>query len=182
MTIPPIPATASQTIGPFWHLIEHPEWADLSRFGAAGERIILIGRITDGAGAPAPDACVEIWQTDPPAGEKFPGFGRARTDAGGEFRFTTIRPGPLPGRGNTQQAPHIAIAIQARGLMQALLTRAYFADEKLNETDPVLHVIEPAGRRATLVAMPAGATVAGEAIWRLDIRLQGAGETVFLAV
>jgi len=28
-------ATSSQTIGPFWHLIEHPEWADLTRFCAA---------------------------------------------------------------------------------------------------------------------------------------------------
>ena len=26
-------ATASQTIGPYWHLVEHPEWADLTRFG-----------------------------------------------------------------------------------------------------------------------------------------------------
>ena len=26
--------TASQTIGPYWHLIEHPEFADLTRFGA----------------------------------------------------------------------------------------------------------------------------------------------------
>ena len=32
-------ATSSQTIGPFWHLIEHPEWADLTRFGAAGARV-----------------------------------------------------------------------------------------------------------------------------------------------
>jgi len=34
-------ATASQTIGPYWHLIEHKEWADLTRFGAEipGDRI-----------------------------------------------------------------------------------------------------------------------------------------------
>ena len=28
-----IPATAAQTIGPFWHLIEDPAMADLTRFG-----------------------------------------------------------------------------------------------------------------------------------------------------
>jgi protocatechuate 3,4-dioxygenase, alpha subunit len=33
-------ATRSQTIGPFWHLIEHPEWADLTRFGAEGEHVV----------------------------------------------------------------------------------------------------------------------------------------------
>jgi protocatechuate 3,4-dioxygenase alpha subunit len=105
----------------------------------------------------------------------FPGFGRARADASGEFRFTTIRPGPVAGRGNAQQAPHIAIAIQARGLMQALMTRAYFAGEALNATDPVLGLIEEPARRATLIAQPTG-----PGTWRLDIRLQGDGETVFL--
>ena len=30
-------ATAAQTIGPYWHLIEHAEMADLTRFGAAGD-------------------------------------------------------------------------------------------------------------------------------------------------
>ena len=170
-----IPTMASQTIGPYWHLIEHSEWEDLTRFGAAGDRIVLTGRITDGEGAPVADACVEIWQADPPAGENFPGFGRARADADGVFRFTTIRPGPVPGRGNTQQAPHIAIAIQARGLMQALMTRAYFAGEALNETDPVLGLVEDPARRATLIATPGDTGT-----WRLDIRLQGEGETVFL--
>ncbi len=38
--------TASQTAGPFWHVIDAPEWADLLRAdgpnaGAAGERIVL---------------------------------------------------------------------------------------------------------------------------------------------
>ena len=173
----PLIATASQTIGPFWHLISHAEWADLTRFGAAGERITLTGQITDGAGAPIPDACVEIWQSDPPADEKFPGFGRTRSDEQGKFQFTTIRPGPVAGRGNAQQAPHIVIAIQARGLMQALVTRAYFAGEALNATDPVLGLIADPARRATLIAQAEGAGV-----WRLDIRLQGEGETVFLAV
>lgn len=168
-------ATASQTIGPYWHLIEHPEFADLTRFGAEGEVITLTGRITDGDGAPVGDCCVEIWQSSPAASERFPGYGRARTDAQGVYRFTTIRPGPVAGLGNALQAPHIAFNLLARGILTRLVTRAYFAGEPLNETDPLLNLV-PEARRGTLIAGQA----AGE--WRFDIRLQGEGETVFLDI
>jgi protocatechuate 3,4-dioxygenase alpha subunit len=174
-------ATSGQTIGPFWHLIEHPEWADLTRFGAAGERITLTGSVIDGDGNPVTDAAVELWQVDPPADDRFPGFGRSRTDEHGEFRFTTVKPGPVPGRGNAQQAPHFAIAVHARGLLKGLFTRAYFASEPLNETDPLLSAIEDPKRRATLIAQPDGVER-----WRIDIRLQrsphGETETVFLNI
>jgi protocatechuate 3,4-dioxygenase alpha subunit len=174
-------ATSSQTIGPFWHLIEHPEWADLTRFGAAGHQVTLTGIIIDGDGNPVTDAAVELWQADPPADESFPAFGRSRTDEGGKFQFKTLRPGPVPGHGNAQQAPHFAITILARGLLKALVTRTYFAGEPLNETDPLLSSIEDPRRRATLMAQPDGADC-----WRIDIRLQrgkvGEPEAVFLDV
>ena len=174
-------ATSSQTIGPFWHLIEHPEWADLTRFGAAGDRIRLSGTVTDGDGNPVTDAAIELWQADPPAGEHFPAFGRSRTDEAGRFQFTTVRPGPVAGRGNALQAPHLAIAILARGLLKALTTRAYFAGEPLNDSDPLLSSIDDPKRRATLLAKPDG----GDG-WRMDIRLQrgarGEAETVFLDI
>ena len=174
-------ATSSQTIGPFWHLIEHPEWADLTRFGAVGPAVTVTGTITDGDGNPVTDAAVELWQADPPAGEHFPAFGRSRTDEAGRFHFKTLRPGPVPGRGNAQQAPHFAITIFARGLLKALTTRAYFAGEPLNETDPLLSSIEDPRRRASLIAQSEGAHR-----WRIDIRLQrgapGETETVFLEI
>ena len=173
--------TSSQTIGPFWHLIEHSEWADLTRFGAVGPAVTVTGTITDGDGNPVTDAAVELWQADPPAGEHFPAFGRSRTDEAGRFHFKTLRPGPVPGRGNAQQAPHFAITIFARGLLKALTTRAYFAGEPLNETDPLLSSIEDPGRRASLIAQSEGAHR-----WRIDIRLQrgapGETETVFLEI
>ncbi len=169
--------TASQTIGPYWHLLEDKDWADLTRFGATGTPLTLIGRIEDGAGEPVADACVEIWQADPPADDRFSGFGRCGTDQNGMFRFTTLKPGPLPGRGNAQQAPHIALRIFARGLLRGLATRAYFEGETLNEIDPLLASIEDPARRATVVARPAG-----QDTWRMDIRLQGPGETVFLDI
>jgi protocatechuate 3,4-dioxygenase alpha subunit len=168
-------ATASQTIGPYWHLMEHPEWADLTRFGAAGERLALTGRLIDGDGAPLMDACVELWQASPAASDEFPGYGRAATDREGRFRFATIRPGPLPGPGNAQQAPHLALGIFARGILTRLATRVYFAGEALNDADPILNLIEDAARRATLLAQPAG-----PAAWHIDLRLQGEGETVFM--
>jgi protocatechuate 3,4-dioxygenase alpha subunit len=99
----------------------------------------------------------------------------------GEFRFATVKPGPVPGRGNAQQAPHFAIALHALGLPKALMTRAYFEDDPLNETDPLLSSIEDPRRRATLLARPES----GDR-WRLDIRLQRGAhsetETVFLDI
>ncbi|MGC8476910.1 MAG: protocatechuate 3,4-dioxygenase subunit alpha [Acetobacteraceae bacterium] len=170
-------ATASQTIGPYWHLIEDPSWADLTRLGAEGERITLSGTVTDGDGAPFSDVCVELWQADPAADDRFPGFGRSRTDAAGVYRFTTLKPGPVAGRGNAIQAPHLALWVLGRGLMRGLATRVYFAGDPRNEHDPVLGLVSDPARRATLVAAPAG-----PGAWRFDIRLQGDGETVFFEV
>jgi protocatechuate 3,4-dioxygenase alpha subunit len=170
-------ATAAQTAGPFWHLIEYSGQADLTRFGATGDKLILTGRVFDGDGAPVSDALIELWQASPAADDAFPGYGRCATDAAGEFRFTTVKPGPLPGRGNTLQAPHFAINILARGIMTRLYTRAYLAGEKLNEADPLLAMIDDPARRATLLAKPDGKDT-----WRMDIRLQGDGETVFIEV
>jgi protocatechuate 3,4-dioxygenase alpha subunit len=145
--------------------------------GAEGEKIRLIGTITDGDGAPVSDACVEIWQPDPPATDDFIGWGRCGSDAERNFHFLTLRPGPVPGAGNRQQAPHFAITLFARGLLKGLVTRAYFEDEPLNESDPLLSSIDDPRRRATLIAKRVDPTT-----WRLDIRLQGEGETVFLDV
>lgn len=169
-------ATASQTIGPYWHLIHDADWWDLTRFGAKGGRITIEGRVIDGAGAPVSDAAIELFQASPARDAAFPGYGRAATDPGGAFRFATLVPQPLPAaRGaNASQAPHCGLAILARGLMKPLFTRLYFDGEPLNETDPVLNLVEPV-RRGTLIARQTG-----DAVWYLDIVLQGEHETVFL--
>lgn len=170
--------TASQTIGPYWHLIDEPDWWDLTRFGVVGERITIEGRITDGAGEAVTDAAVELFQASPARDASFPGYGRVATDGDGMFHFATVMPAPLAGpRGaNTLQAPHCGLAILARGLLRPLFTRLYFAGEALNETDPILgHV--PALRRGTLLARQTGS-----AAWHRDIVLQGEDETVFLDV
>ena len=79
-------------------------------------------------------------------------------------------------RGN-QVVSGIAINILARGIITRLYTRAYFEGEALNTTDPLLGMIAEPSRRATLLARPEGSTV-----WRLDIRLQGDSETVFIDI
>ncbi len=154
-------ATASQTIGPFWHPHGDPALADLTRRVPGAARIRLAGHLRDGDGAAVTDACVEIWQTTP-AVSGFAGWGRCATDARGGFGFVTLAPDAA--------APCLAVAVFARGLLQPLWTRVYFADV----ADPLLASLPPA-RRATLIARPDGAD------WRWDIRLQGEGETVFLA-
>ena len=172
-----VDATAFQTIGPYWHLLEHVEQADLTRFGVVGEQVVLTGSICDGNGDLVADAAVELWQASPAADDSFPGWGRARTDAAGVYRFVTVKPGPVPGRGNTQQAPHFAITIFARGILTRVCTRAYFAGDPRNDTDPLLNLIDDPARRGTLIAKATGGNA-----WRFDIVLQGVGETVFLDI
>jgi protocatechuate 3,4-dioxygenase, alpha subunit len=186
--------TPSQTVGPFYHYaLDRPAWADLTADGASGEKIQIEGRILDGDRAPVFDAFLEVWQAnavgkyahpedrqDKALDPKFRGFGRVGTDAEGRFRFTTIRPGRVPGRGNTLQAPHINIAIFGRGLLKQLTTRLYFADRaEANESDPVLSAIDDPIARKTLLAMPVPGT---SGTYRFDIILQGDGETAFFEV
>jgi protocatechuate 3,4-dioxygenase alpha subunit len=187
--------TASQTVGPFFRFgLERKELRDLTRDGAAGTRIRIEGRVTDGDGKPVPEAMLEIWQAnaagryahpedtqDKLLDPHFVGFGRCCTDDDGSYYFVTIRPGPVPGRGNALQAPHIALSIFARGMLKREVTRIYFADQgKANEIDPVLSRIDDAKVRDTLLAKP----VAGKdmPIYRFDIRLQGEGETAFFDI
>jgi len=190
--------TPSQTVGPFFHLgLARPEWGDLTRGGPGGnpvgERIAIEGRIMDGDGLPVPDAMVELWQanaagrynhpddrqTDKPLDPNFRGYGRVATDAEGRFRIVTIKPGPVPGRGNSLQAPHINLAVFGRGLLKHLYTRLYFADEPANANDPLLTPIDDAAARRTLLATR---EAAAEAAYRFDIVLQGEHETVFLDI
>src|SRR5260370_785504 len=119
-------------------------------------------------------------QEDTPLDPHFRSFGRAATDADGHFRLVTIKPGPVPGSGNALQAPHINVALFARGLLKHLYTRIYFADEAANASDPLLSAIEdPAARRSLLAQRTCGGT---SALYRFDFVLQGDEETAFLDI
>jgi protocatechuate 3,4-dioxygenase alpha subunit len=173
-------ATPGQTIGSFFgYALPFERGNELVPPGAAGA-IRLHGVVTDGDGAPVPDALLEIWQADadgvvPSAtgslrrdGWTFTGWGRASTDDDGHYSFTTVKPGAV----QPDSAPFIAVTVFARGLLNRLFTRAYVPGAGLAQ-DRLLNSV-PADRRHTLIAVP------DEHGMRFDIRLQGDNETVFL--
>jgi protocatechuate 3,4-dioxygenase alpha subunit len=180
-------ATTSQTIGPYLRIgLESMQIEELAPRGVAGERFTLRGRLIDADGKPVNDAAVEIWQAnshgryaspedkqDKPLEPAFRGYGRSLTDDEGAFRFSTIKPGRVPGLGNSVQAPHLNVTLFMRGLLKQLMTRMYFPDDPANATDPVLALV-PAERRATLIARKVG-----EGALEWHVILQGKGETVF---
>ena len=165
--------TPSQTGGPYVHIGLLPQQANIKVFennfnnqlvqeNTLGERIRLEGQVFDGLGLPLRDVLIEIWQADangvyPSAADiqgkvvdpNFLGWGRTGADfETGFWSFNTVKPGAVPGRKGTTQAPHIALIIFARGINIGLNTRVYFDDEaEANAQDPVLKGIEWAPRR-----------------------------------
>ncbi|MGB8398307.1 MAG: protocatechuate 3,4-dioxygenase subunit alpha [Bradyrhizobium sp.] len=192
--------TPSQTVGPYFAYGLTPKgkyaWNDafnnnLVTPDASGERIRVEGRVFDGDGAPVPDCMLEIWQADAQGrfsdpkdtralpNSSFRGFGRCGTDANGFYAFDTIKPGQVADPDGEPQAPHLLLAVFARGMLLHLYSRIYFDGEAANASDPVLALV-PADRRATLIAARQPGN--GNAVYRLDIRLQGDNETVFFDV
>jgi protocatechuate 3,4-dioxygenase alpha subunit len=196
---PPV-ATASQTVGPFFHfaLATDDSLGRLAMPGTPGERIRLRVRVLDGDGLPVPDALVEIYQADASGvyaaltdgraalHGAFTGFGRLPTDVEGLCTFETVKPGAVASAVGAQ-APHVNVCLLARGLLRQVYTRVYFAGEAGHSEDPVLRLVPP-GRAATLMARrleddtrEADAQPAAwvGATWDFTIRLQGPDETVF---
>ncbi len=172
-------ATTWQTVGPYFRIgLEHLNVTRIAGPETSGHHVRVEGRVLDGKSKPVPDAVVEIWQANA-EGEYsqaagFSGFGRIPTDENGRFSFMTIKPGPVPGPGETMQSPHLAVRVMMRGLLKGLVTRMYFPGQGL-AADPVLQLV-PEHRRSTLIARPLtddGVTLT----W--DIELQGERETVF---
>jgi protocatechuate 3,4-dioxygenase alpha subunit len=164
-------ATPPQTVGPFF-AIGLP-WEDGPEVAPDGD-VRIRGVVLDGEREPIPDALVETWQADARGRYDTPGFrgfGRCPTDAGGAWEILTVKPGAPAG-----QAPHIAVAIFARGLLHRVVTRIYFPeDAEAHAGDPVLSGLGER-ERATLVA------TREDDGYRFDVRLQGPDETVFFAV
>ncbi len=202
--------TPAQTAGPFVHIGLAPGAAGFEIFDrelgrviagpqSKGERIRIEGRVLDGAGAPVGDVLIEVWQAnaagryshpedrrkleiEPDFPPDFRGWGRVIPDfETGVFSFETVKPGPVPGTDGHCQAPHLSLWLVARGINLGLNTRMYFGDEdEANTADPVLGRIGNAVRRQTLIAERDDS--GGSPVYRFDIHLQGASETVFLDI
>jgi protocatechuate 3,4-dioxygenase, alpha subunit len=183
--------TPSATVGPYLAIgLTWPDGVWAAEEGTEGASWIR-GRVFDGAGDLVPDAMVETWQADPDGGfpspedprgaASYPGFrGFARSFTAqppGEFAVHTLKPGRVPDGEGGLQAPHIDVSVFARGILDRVVTRIYFADEvAANAEDAVLRALPDDAARQTLLATPDGDG------YRFDIHLQGARETVFFAV
>jgi protocatechuate 3,4-dioxygenase alpha subunit len=185
--------TPSATVGPY--LAIGLTWEDGVWAAAEGTEggFWIRGRVFDGAAAVVPDAMVETWQADPDGGfaspedprgaASYPGFrGYARASTiTGEYGVFTLTPGRVPDGEGGLQAPHIDVSVFARGILDRVVTRIYFADEaEANAEDAVLRGLSDEQRR-TLVAEK---TDDG---YRFDVHLQsctekGMDETVFFSV
>lgn len=178
----PAIATASQTIGPFFHCGPGHDCVPLiTSASVPGSPLRLVISVTDGEGQPISDALVEVWHADatgkyparqpgePPGA--FTGFGRQPTDEVGTCVFDTIVPGPTaPGH-----AAHVNVCLFMRGLLRHVYTRCYFSGDRDLGTDPVLERVPPERRETLLAERRSGS---GDT-WVFHIRLQGQEETAF---
>ena len=132
-----------------------------------GERLVVTGRVTDGAGRPAAHQLVEIWQANAagryvhqrdqhpaPLDPFFTGTGRCLTDSEGTYRFITIKPGPYPWRNhhNAWRPAHIHFSLFGTAFTQRLITQMYFPGDPLFAFDPIYQSITDPAARERLVA------------------------------
>ena len=165
---------------------------------ALGQYIHIAGRILDEDARPVPHAVVELWQAnaagryahprdthDAPADPNFPGEGRIFTDAEGNYRFVSIKPGAYPWRNhhNAWRPIHIHLSLFGEGFAQRLITQMYFPGDPLLPLDPVFNAVPDAAARDRLVSRFDLALTEPEWAlgYRFDIVLRGRGATPFEA-
>ena len=193
-----VPQTLTEVTGPvFGYDDVKPEDADLTRQHDGeplGERIIVSGRLLDENSHPVANALIEMWQAnaagryrhavddhDAPLDPNFTGCGRVLTDAQGNYRFLTIKPGAYPWRNhyNAWRPAHLHLSIFGVGLAQRLVTQMYFPGDPLIPYDPMYNSIPDEKARERLVSafdwehtMPDFALA-----FRFDIVLRGREQT-----
>lgn len=180
--------------GPAWAEINEED-ADLTRNAgtggeAVGARTIVAGRVVDRSGAAVPHALIEIWQanaagryvhwreTDFPAplDPNFLGIGQCKTDAAGNYRFLTIRPGPYPwgNHANAWRPAHIHFSLHGDTLPARLVTQMYFPGDPLLAYDPIYQSAPPHSReRMIAVFDPALSKESWALGYRFDVVLEG---------
>jgi protocatechuate 3,4-dioxygenase beta subunit len=171
--------------------------ADLSRWNggeALGERIIVTGRVLDEDSRPIGGTLVEIWQANAagryahdvdqhaaPLDPHFYGVGRVMTDAHGEYRFMTVKPGAYPWRNhdNAWRPQHIHFSLFGPSFATRLVTQMYFPGDPLLALDPIFNSVRDAEARQRLVAaFDLDVTMPEYALgYRFDLVLRGRDAT-----
>jgi len=163
---------------------------------AVGQRVVVHGRVLDTTGKPLPNTLVEVWQANAagryrhpidqwqaPLDPHFAGAGRTLTDADGNYRFTTIRPGAYPWKNhpNAWRPAHIHFSLFGRAFTQRLVTQMYFPDDPLFFQDPIFNSVPDEKARQRLVSeYDHDATVPFWALGvKFDIVLRGQQATPF---
>ena len=198
----PLAQTLSEVTGPVYgHEMIRPLDNDLTRNAVVngepiGERVIVSGRVLDERGHPVRNALLEIWQAnacgryihkadqhDAPLDPNFTGAGRVLTDAKGEYRFTTIKPGAYPWKNheNAWRPAHIHFSVFGANFLQRLVTQMYFPGDPLLPLDPILNGIPDEQGRQRLVSSYDHTVT--QPLWalgyRFDIVLAGSYQTPF---
>lgn len=195
-----LPPTVWQTIGPYfpYKYLLRPGENDLTRIGkgkprAKGDLIDIIGRVRDQDGRPVQGALIELWQANKdgryrhpvdgsglPLDPNFIGAGRAITDAKGQYRFHSIKPGPypVPGYDDWYRPPHIHFSLYAAGVLDRLITQMYFPREALNKRDYIFNGVTDEKARKRLIGK-GSAGPRGSTTYTFNIVLSGPNETPF---
>ncbi|MFI5103775.1 MAG: protocatechuate 3,4-dioxygenase subunit beta [Terriglobales bacterium] len=197
-----IPQTLSEITGPlFGPLTAGLKACDLTRQHAGeaiGERIIVSGRVMDEDGRPVPNTLIEIWQANAagryfhsvdqhnaPLDPNFTGCGQVSSDAGGRYRFVSIRPGAYPwgNHYNAWRPSHIHFSVFGPAFVTRLVTQMYFPGDPLLPFDPIYNCTADEQARQRLISVfDWESTVPEQAIgYQFDFVLRGRDATPFEA-
>ena len=176
-------STPPQTEGPFYPVLKPLDQdADLTMVGnsgkrAAGDLLLVQGKVLTPNDRPVTNALVEIWQTnawgryqdrrdrsDLPRDPNFQGYGQVTTDANGSYAFRTIRPAGY-GQGYFRRTPHIHFRISG-SYFDRLTTQMYFAGEPENANDGPLNRISDSATRERLIVDLHPIQEQGTRMWR----------------
>jgi protocatechuate 3,4-dioxygenase, beta subunit len=195
-----LPHTLSEVTGPaFGHGDIGETDNDLTRQHTGepiGERITVSGKVLDDNGRSVPNALIEIWQCNAagryrhkidqhpaPLDPNFSGAGRTLTDAQGNYRFVTIKPGPYPWENhpNAWRPAHIHFSLFGTAFATRIVTQMYFPDDPLFPFDPIFNSIpDEKARRRLISKFEMNLTQPGWALgFRFDIVLRGREGTPF---
>jgi protocatechuate 3,4-dioxygenase beta subunit len=148
----------------------------------------------DENGRPVPNTLIELWQCnaagrynhivdnhDAPLDPNFTGTGRAMTDAAGNYKFITIKPGAYPwgNHANAWRPQHIHFSLFGPSFMTRLVTQMYFPGDPLLPLDPIFNCIDDPQARDTMIAsLDLERAVPEWALgYRFDIVLRGRNAT-----